>query len=425
MPTAKLTKAMLAKLSAPHPSGKQMLVWDTELKGFGVLLSGKTRSRSYVVQHTLADGKTRRMTIGPVNTLDLDGPDGARSRAKALIAQFYAGIDPKAEQRKARAEAARQATSTLRAVLDNYLIANRKLSAESKVQYRRMIEHHLSGWLDLPLREISPQMVQERHAAIAAEIAARNAGSRRGGGEATGAGSANLTMSILGILWTFAAEPNRTPDLGPSPTRTLRRSWFELSRRERLVKADDLPTFYRAVDALPNRTAGDYIKLMLFTGLRRREAASLKWADIDFTARLIRLPAARTKAGRALDLPMSGFVLDLLRSRRTSGEGVFVFPTRSKSGFIQDASFALQLVANETGIEICAHDLRRTFITIAEAADISPLALRALVNHTVGGKSDVTAGYVQMTMERLREPVERVCHHLLELCQIEIARPRT
>jgi len=61
-------------------------------------------------------------------------------------------------------------------------------------------------------------------------------------------------------------------------------------------------------------------------------------------------------------------------------------------------------------------DLRRTYITAAESADISPLALRALVNHSLGG--DVTSGYIVMTPERLREPAQRVCERLKVLCGI-------
>lgn len=53
---------------------------------------------------------------------------------------------------------------------------------------------------------------------------------------------------------------------------------------------------------------------------------------------------------------------------------------------------------------------RRTFVTAAESADISPLALSALVNHSLG--RDVTSGYVVMTAERLREPAQRVADHL-------------
>jgi len=61
--------------------------------------------------------------------------------------------------------------------------------------------------------------------------------------------------------------------------------------------------------------------------------------------------------------------------------------------------------------------LRRTFVTIAEGSDISPLALKALVNHALG--NDVTSGYVRLTVDRLREPTQRVCDRLKALCKIE------
>ncbi len=83
MASLKLTKRAIEKLPAPHPSGKQQLIWDTELKGFGVLVSGTTTAKTYVVQHKLKDGRTRRVTVGPVNALDLDGEDGAARPAAA------------------------------------------------------------------------------------------------------------------------------------------------------------------------------------------------------------------------------------------------------------------------------------------------------------------------------------------------------
>jgi len=221
-------------------------------------------------------------------------------------------------------------------------------------------------------------------------------------------------MRALRVLWNFVAE--RVPDLPPNPVRRLRRQWFAVPRRERLVRADELPAFYAAVQALPNVVARDYLIFLLFSGLRRQEAASLQWENIDFAQRVIRLPAARTKAGRKLDLPMTDVVRDLLVARRALGKETFVFPANSKAGHLMEPKFPLELVAKASGIRVSVHDLRRTFITAAESADISPIALKALVNHSLGG--DVTSGYVVMTAERLREPAQRVADKLKALCGI-------
>lgn len=58
------------------------------------------------------------------------------------------------------------------------------------------------------------------------------------------------------------------------------------------------------------------------------------------------------------------------------------------------------------------HDLRRTFITIAESLDISSYALKKLVNHSQS--RDVTAGYIVMNVDRLREPMQKISDFILE-----------
>ena len=96
----------------------------------------------------------------------------------------------------------------------------------------------------------------------------------------------------------------------------------------------------------------------------------------------------------------------MLVARRALGNAKWVFPSSSAAGRIMDAKFPLRQVAAMTGIEVSAHDLRRT-LSPCQSCHISPMALKALVNHSLG--DDVTiSGYVQMTVERLREPAQRV-----------------
>jgi integrase len=180
------------------------------------------------------------------------------------------------------------------------------------------------------------------------------------------------------------------------------------------VRADQLPAFYRAVEALEHPVFRDYLKLLLFTGLRReKEAASLTWKEmIDFTNRVIRVPGAKTKNEQPLDLPMTSFVRDLLIARRSLGDSHWVFPS-GRNGPIGDPTPHFKAIAEASRVAVSVDDLRGTYITIAESCDISPLALKALVKHTLG--SDVTSGYIQMGVERLREPAQKVCDRLLEL----------
>jgi integrase len=394
VPRIKLTKKTLERLKAPHPSGRQTLYWDSELKGFGILVSGVTNARTFVVQHAL-NGKTRRVTIGPANVLALDE---GRRRAEGVLADFYRGIDPKHGRRGA---------TTLRGALDAYIAARPTLKPNSIRDLRGAVERCLKEWLDRPLREITGEMVEARHRSIRSEVAAR--------GRYKGEAIANGAMQALGTLWTFAAE--REPMPGRNPVGRLKRQWFKIHRRERLVSDDELPAFYEAVQALSSPVARDYLLLLLFTGLRRSEAAGLTWDDIDFKSKLIRIPAERTKAGRRLDLPMTDVVRDLLVARRAIGRERFIFPSSiGKSGHLVEPKFPLRQIAAATGIRISAHDLRRTFVTAAYRCNISPLALKCLVNHAVG--DDVTSGYIQISTEDLREPAQKVADRLKALCGI-------
>jgi integrase len=128
-----------------------------------------------------------------------------------------------------------------------------------------------------------------------------------------GAATANGVFRVLRALWNFAADRDDT--LGRNPVGRLKDQWYPVPKREGLVKGDQLADFYRAIDALPNEVTKDYLLLLLFTGMRRGEAASLRWEDVDFGLRVIRLPAKRTKSGRKLDLPMTDFVHGLLVAR--------------------------------------------------------------------------------------------------------------
>jgi integrase len=393
MAKIKLSVKAVERLRGPDPSGKQALYWDTELPGFGVLVSGVKRNASFIVQRDLPGGKTRRVTIAPTNAMSLPA---ARARAEAIIVDLFAGKDPKA---------ARDAT-TLGSTLEAYIKARPGLRASTVREYRDMVEGHLESWLQLPLAEISSEMVERRHRSIAAEI-------ERDDGR-PGQARANAVMRALRALYNYQMEHD--PKLGRNPVR-LTRAWFKVGQRDRHISEEQLPVFYRAVCELPNAVAKDYLLLLLFTGLRRTEAAGLRWSDVDLPKRVIHIAAAQTKAGRKLDLPMTDVVHDLLVARRALGDAKYVFPSNSRSGFIQEPKFPLTLVAKATGIDVSAHDLRRTFITVAESTDMSPLALKALVNHALPS-GDVTAGYVQMNVERLRAPAQRVADRLKELCGI-------
>ena len=69
-------------------------------------------------------------------------------------------------------------------------------------------------------------------------------------------------------------------------------------------------------------------------------------------------------------------------------------------------------VTKASGVHFTVHDLRRTFITIAESLDISAYALKRLMNHKMNG--DITAGYIVTDVERLRKPMQQITDYILK-----------
>jgi len=92
----------------------------------------------------------------------------------------------------------------------------------------------------------------------------------------------------------------------------------------------------------------------------------------------------------------------------------------------------IQKVIEQSNVQFTIHDLRRTFITIADSLEISAYAIKRLVNHKM--KDDVTAGYIISDIERLRGPMQRITDSLLEFSKknepkkvilLEVGRKKT
>ncbi|USQ15139.1 integrase [Legionella lytica] len=69
-------------------------------------------------------------------------------------------------------------------------------------------------------------------------------------------------------------------------------------------------------------------------------------------------------------------------------------------------------ITKASGVRFTVHDLRRTFITIAESLDISAYALKRLMTHKMS--NDVTAGYIITDVERLRKPMQLINDYFLK-----------
>jgi integrase len=193
---------------------------------------------------------------------------------------------------------------------------------------------------------------------------------------------------------------------------TVNVDWYRSVPRKAALPVSQLHRWYTAVMAIENPIRRDFLRFALFTGLRRTNATEVRWEHVDFENRTIHIP--KPKSQRPFDLPLSDFLVELLEQRKRENAEVFedspwVFPSLSATGHMTEPKETFE------GITWTTHDCRRWFITVAESLDVSPYAVKLLVNHAMPS-GDVTGGYIQHEVERLRPPMQAITNRLLALC---------
>ena len=145
------------------------------------------------------------------------------------------------------------------------------------------------------------------------------------------------------------------------------------------------------------------------TRLRRNETSVLKLYLTQSAVPDLASHGERYFLSTDLELPLSDYLVEILQ-RRPSRKGK-VFDLEEPKKFVK-------WVRDQSGVHFTVHDLRRSFITHAEKQDLGLYTLKALINHSTKKTGDVTEGYIQIDIERLREPMQRITSYILGLAGV-------
>lgn len=398
------------------------LYLDTELRGFGLSVSAGG-SKSYLVMRRV-NGKQERHVFGHASELSVAE---ARAKAEKLLPQMTDGVSLNDQRRKARIDAKRAEARgvTLRDALTLYegTLRAKGRAARTIDDYRYLIDKYLADWLDRPLADITRADARKRHAEIPKEIARGKHGRKRAG-DTAGTLTANHVMRSLRAVWNRALREH--PELPVSPTINV--DWNRENRRTTRIPAAGLKEWYDGVTGSTNHVRRDYLLFTLFTGLRRTNAAEARWEHVDWERKALHVP--KPKSQRPFDLPLADFCLDLLRQRKKENaklapESPWIFPAARGDGHIVEArieSGGARKKAKARGAKrapaaptYTPHDLRRTFISVAESLGISREARQLLVNHATP-RADVHGGYVIPELDELRRHAQAIAARLSALC---------
>lgn len=401
-----LNASVIASLAGPERG--QRIVWDSTLKGFGVRLT--KNAKTYVCENRVA-GRKRRVTIGRSTVFTVSE---ARREAKKLLGQMATDIDPNAQRAVARAK-----TITLEVAVDAYL-SGRKLKTQTIRASRNLIKANFADWLNKEMRHITPAMVVQRFDKLTEKSAS----------------TANSATRVLRATWNYARAHTATDTgeyvLPENPCKRVSdlRKWNKEKRRQKHLTNNQYAAFFAGLEKVKRetdsnrhkdagRTFAQFAELILRTGLRKMEAATLKWENIDLQNRTFSIAEDRAKNGNELVLPMSTQVQTIFEERwKVRGSNDCVFPGEGKDRALVDPRQTLERLRDAVGDpEIGFHDLRRTFAVQCERLDISHSKIKRLLNHVDGG--DVTMGYlVSNDPERLREAVQKISDEMDRLGRI-------
>ncbi|ARC35669.1 DUF4102 domain-containing protein [Paracoccus yeei] len=329
MPKIKMTAAAVRDLA--HPSKGQSLYLDTLLPGLGLRVT--PGAKTYYVE-TMVNGRNRRVTLGPSTTYT---PEAARREAKKVLGRMAAGEDVNATKAAARVRG-----KTLGEAYDEFMKA-KKLKPSTRDTYEICMRQHFTDWFTRELVSISPLMMVQRHSKIVATA---------------GPGAANGSARVFRAVWNYTraltAAPDGSKTMPDSPTQRLTdlRQWSKLQRRTRHLTEDLFPSFGKALAVLRedggNASYADFVELLVRTGLRRSEAAGLRWADVSLSN--LTLTVHDTKNHKSHTLPLPRQLEALLTRRKEFADSELVFPGCA------DPRKSLARLCKLLGTDISAHD---------------------------------------------------------------------
>jgi integrase len=383
----------------PFAEAGQKIVFDSEVPGFGVRITGS--KKSYIAQARVA-GRTVRVTLGPHTTLTCEA---ARKAAKVALGKMAGGSNVNAAKQEDRAK-----SITLDTAIKAFF-KGRTLKASTAKNYTSVLQSNFGDWYEKQLRDITPALMLKRFNSIS---------------DRDRPALANLSARIFRSVWNFnraataLADGTHTLPACPVSRVSETRSWNKVQRRQGYITGDMMPAWFAAVRGLTSdrhpahaEAFRDYLELTIRTGMRRSEGMSLQWSSVNLKARTFTIQ--ETKNGRPLSLPMSDQIHEIFKRRAETSEGDFVFSGAGETGRMVDPRKfhdALRVKLNSGWI---LHDLRRSTAVVAESLDLSGYAIRRLLNHT---DDDVTSGYIIHDPERLRVPMQRISDEIDRLAKL-------
>jgi integrase len=382
--------------SLPADPQRPVLVWDDEVKGFGLAVS-RGGVKSFFLNYRGAGGRERRFTIGRYGEWTVDR---ARKEAAQLKAAVGRGEDPLA-QRRARREKTEQAPTVAdlaaRVLAEHYA----KKSASSRRNAEMLFRLYLVPPLGShPVESVTWQDLDALHRRL-------------------GAGRpfmANRLLSLASKAWALAARWGWFPQDRSNPA--ARHDRFAEPHRGRDLTREELGRIGTVLEQDEDTTAVAAFKVCLYTGARPGEVRCARWEDLDLAARTWQLKAAKTGPRVVI---LGAAAVEVLAGLAKHGPWVFARPGASAKHLPSLRPLWERVTARaELPADVRLYDAsRHAFGTAAAELDVDREVRKLLMGHAPGtdahdrythrsrslvAAADLVSGWLRAALDREPEP---------------------
>lgn len=259
------------------------------------------------------------------------------------------------------------------------------------------------NWQHRKISSIRPDEVRRLHLAV---------------GAIRSPSTANHIVDLLKAMYRKAAEWGDFT--GQIPTATC--SLLKEVSRDRFLKADELPRFWKALDEEPDQRYKDFVLISVLTGARSGNTVSMRWDNLDLEAAEWKIPDEVSKNGSAIRVVLVPEALAILKRRKTASDAhpIWVFPGNTAAGHMapQRKRWAALLKRAEI-TDLRFHDLRRSLGSWQARTGASLL----IIGKSLGHKSQqATQIYARLDTDPIRESVIRAATAMRNAGRVEPAQ---
>ena len=396
----KLTKRFVDALK---PVSRDTLYRDTDLKGFA-LRAKPSGVRTWVVQYRNAAGRTRKLALGKVGVLT---PDEARQRARTALGEASGGADPSADRHGQRGD------MTIAKLVETYLDegpaskpAKKKASWAADASNLRRHVVPLLGRQQLAA--LTSDDIQKFQKDVTDGKTRKDERTRKRGRAIVKGGPAAATRAtlVLSAMLQWATARKFRAD---NPGKGVKLN--KPTKRERFLSGAELArlgeAFTKAEREGLNRNSLAILRLLLLTGARRNEIASLRWEHVDFERRALRMPDSKTGAKI---VPLGAPALEVLSALPRKRGSSWVFPAATGKGHhVGMPRVWRKLRASARLKDVRMHDLRHGFASMAVADGDSLYLVGKVLGHA---QAATTQRYAHLALDPVRAVADRTSRKL-------------